>query len=391
MKKETKMLFAIYTPEAITVHIPKMGPRKVFKSSPVYQEVYDLFITDINLPENEKLDDQTKIDKFLHIVDRGARIAKEIDGELKVEDNRFKLDGEYLPSLFCERLLKFEGTEVAKYLINMWKNLRNNPSERSRLELLAFLEKYQMAITPDGCFIAYKYVTDNFKDAHSGKFDNSPGKEVSMAREDVNADSNQTCSYGLHVAAFEYANSSGNRTVVAVKVNPADVVSIPFDYNGQKMRVCRYFVIEQITGEYTKPVYGESHTEIDITNADILGSLEENIELSDSSFTLDGYLGYHIKDQLGYWIGQIQNHEDAVYIGDNLEDLWNHFQEVVAELKAYIPKKIEITDTALKLPENIEASSNTMTSRKTDLNYTKQKRGPDGKFIKSTNTAKKRK
>ena len=81
-----------------------------------------------------------------------------------------------------------------------------------------------------------------------------------MDRDSVDADSSVTCSHGLHVAAFEYAHRHG-RTLVAVKVNPVDVVSIPFDYNGQKMRVCRYKVLEVIGEEIKESLYIEDKPE----------------------------------------------------------------------------------------------------------------------------------
>lgn len=65
-----------------------------------------------------------------------------------------------------------------------------------------------------------------------------------MPRNQVNEDSSQTCSYGLHVANFEYAtNFYSDGVMLECEVNPADVVSIPTDYNQSKMRVCRYKVL----------------------------------------------------------------------------------------------------------------------------------------------------
>jgi hypothetical protein len=67
---------------------------------------------------------------------------------------------------------------------------------------------------------------------------------VEMPRKDVVDDKNQTCSRGLHVAAPEYVRQVYNQSVVIeVIVNPADVCSVPVDYNATKMRVCRYQVM----------------------------------------------------------------------------------------------------------------------------------------------------
>lgn len=255
------MLFVIATPEAITVHVPKVGPRKVFTNSPVYQEVKDLLLEDVNVEPSERLSDEVKVERFLRLIDRAKRIADGSEGKLILVDGRFKMDGEYLPALFTKRLMELEGTSMVNSLSNLWKNLRNNPSERSRTELLAFLEKNEMPITEDGHFVAYKAVTSDLKDKRTGTFDNSPGAEPSMSRDAVDDDSSVTCSHGLHVAAFEYANTFGS-TLVAVKVNPVDVVSIPFDYNGQKMRVCKYQVLEKIGEEIQDKFYEEKKPEV---------------------------------------------------------------------------------------------------------------------------------
>jgi len=81
----------------------------------------------------------------------------------------------------------------------------SNPSMTSRNELFLFLEAANLPITEDGCFLAYKAVTSDFKDKHSRKFDNSPGVTLEMPRRDVDDNREQTCSYGFHAAAYEYA------------------------------------------------------------------------------------------------------------------------------------------------------------------------------------------
>lgn len=257
------MLFVIATPEAITVHVPKVGPRKVFTNSPVYQEVKDLLLGDASMEPSERLTDEVKVERFLRLVDRAKRIADGSEGKLILVDGRFKMDGEYLPALFTKRLLELEGTSMINSLSNLWKNLRNNPSERSRTELLAFLEKNEMPITEDGYFVAYKFITRELKDVRTRTFDNSPGAEPTMRREDVDDNSAVTCSHGLHVAAYEYVRKSGwGDVIVAVKVNPVDVVSIPFDYNGQKMRVCKYQVLERIGEEIQDKFYEEKKPDV---------------------------------------------------------------------------------------------------------------------------------
>ena len=140
-----------------------------------------------------------------------------------------------------------EGFDIEP-MVNFMENLMRNPSKRSVDELYGFLEKNNLPITPDGCFLAYKKVRNDFKDIHSGTMDNSPGTVVEMERNKVDDDKDRTCSTGLHFCGMSYLNHFGgsdSRTVI-VKIDPSDVVSIPSDYNGAKGRACRYTVIGEL-------------------------------------------------------------------------------------------------------------------------------------------------
>jgi hypothetical protein len=102
-------------------------------------------------------------------------------------------------------------------------------------------------------------VRKDYRDDRTGTFDNTPGNIVEMDRKDVTVDRHETCSSGLHVGAIAYLSSMyGGGTWLEVLVDPSDVVSVPFDYNNQKMRVCRYKVIREITGRTQEAVEKES-------------------------------------------------------------------------------------------------------------------------------------
>jgi hypothetical protein len=147
-------------------------------------------------------------------------------------------------------------------LVAFMENLMTNPSKRAVDELYGFLEKNSLPITPDGHFLAYKKVRQNYFDCHTGKMDNSVGKVVEMERNEVDDNKDQTCSTGLHFCSQEYLPhfGGGDSRVVIVKINPRDVVSIPTDYNNAKGRACRYEVIGEVGAnpddkvEFDKPV-----------------------------------------------------------------------------------------------------------------------------------------
>jgi hypothetical protein len=186
--------------------------------------------------------DLARVVTFVHKVSHGA---------VSISDEGVTYKGTLLTGYLASKLMGFftEGLPVAHYC-NFLDNLMSNPSMTSRNELYLFLEAANLPITEEGCFLAYKAVRSDFRDKHSGKFDNSPGVTHVMERHDVDDNRNETCSYGFHAAAYDYAKNfmSGDDKLVAVKINPADVVSVPSDYNNQKLRCCKYTVAFEIKG-----------------------------------------------------------------------------------------------------------------------------------------------
>jgi len=179
--------------------------------------------------------------------------AKSITKQVKVEHGIISYGGVPVHGTLVDRMLSMIDQDFdVEYMGMFLENLMQNTSYRAVNELYGFLEKSNLPLTEDGCFLAYKRVRNNFKDLHSGKFDNSPGQIVKMTRRDVNEDKHKTCSAGLHFCAHSYlssyGNSSGNRTIM-VKIDPRDVVSIPVDYNNAKGRCCRYTVVCEIKKE----------------------------------------------------------------------------------------------------------------------------------------------
>jgi hypothetical protein len=151
----------------------------------------------------------------------------------------------YLAAKFIE--MYQEGFPVEP-MVNFMENLMQNPSKRAVDELYGFLEKGNLPITADGCFLAYKKVRNDYLDIHSGTMDNSVGKVVEMERNEVDDNASRTCSTGLHFCSLDYLGNFGShdsRTMI-LKINPRDVVSIPADYHSTKGRACRYEVIEEI-------------------------------------------------------------------------------------------------------------------------------------------------
>lgn len=246
-KVNDKMISYTISGNSLTVYIQGEGMFTVTNSNPSWEELV-----------NELLKDDPSVDTILDLVNLKKKVETYVQGNLSIVGNEVLFKGEPVHGTLVDRILSFmEKGLPFKPLLNFLENLMENPSFRSREQLYGFLEKYQAPITSDGCFIAFKRVRSNFKDIHSGTFDNSPGTLVSMPREKVDDDQNRTCSAGLHACASRYldqfATGVAYRTVT-VKINPRDVVSIPTDYNFSKMRVCQYLVLEEVEPQNVKGI-----------------------------------------------------------------------------------------------------------------------------------------
>jgi hypothetical protein len=183
-----------------------------------------------------------------------AKWFRRAAGKIVVTEWGVTFNGSSLHGHVVDRLMDVlkAGLNTAPWVSFVGK-LQQNPSSTSRDELYLWLEKSGMPITPDGDFLAYKRVRANYKDIHSGKFDNSVGNVVEMSRLDVDDDRRKTCSAGLHFCSKDYlpyfSGNGGSDHVMVVKINPADVVSIPADYNDAKGRTWRYEVVGEISLE----------------------------------------------------------------------------------------------------------------------------------------------
>jgi hypothetical protein len=191
-------------------------------------------------------------------------------GNVEVQGDDLFWKGRPMHNALTTRMITMlqEGFPVEPLVLFM-ENLMTNPSKRAVDELYGFLEDNNLPITPDGHFLAYKKVRDNYMDVHSGTFDNSVGKVCEMERNMVDDDKDRTCSHGLHFCSQEYLNHFGGARTMILKINPRDVVSIPSDYNNSKGRCSSYEVIGELgvnpEDAFTQPVQENANTQ-DIWN-----------------------------------------------------------------------------------------------------------------------------
>lgn len=168
--------------------------------------------------------------------------------KIDVQNGELLYKGEALHNVVVDRIIEFmrQGLEVEP-LVKFLERLMANPSKRAIDELYTFLEHKHLPITPNGTFLAYKGVNDNYTDRFTGKFINRPGTVHEMARNLVDDDARRGCSNGFHVGSLEYATGFGSRTVIC-EIDPADVVSVPHDCECQKLRTAKYRVLCDYNG-----------------------------------------------------------------------------------------------------------------------------------------------
>jgi len=200
------------------------------------------------------------------LFDRGAELSKHFDqltDRVFVNNGRVFFDGDEVHNDVTRGLVRAmeEGSDfmpVARFL----ENLASNPSEYSKDNLYRWIgTKESFSITEDGCLVGYKGVASNPEggflslssgeaivdgEKHVGQIPNYVGAVVMMPRSEVTDDPSVPCHTGLHVGTWSFAKDFGYGPTLKVKINPRDVVSVPSDSYSQKMRVCRYEVLEVI-------------------------------------------------------------------------------------------------------------------------------------------------
>ena len=256
-------------------------------------QVYTL---DQSHPNYTKALDSVKLqdwESFLDHVDITRKVQDFIlNNDVKIVDGIITYKDEIIHNTLTKRVISFMQQDLPfKPLLNFLYNLMENPSYRAVNELYDFLDAGELPITEDGHFLAFKNVRADYKDIHSGTFDNSVGSICEMPRYKVDEDKDRTCSTGLHFCSINYlphfSDSNGGHTMI-VKINPKDVVSIPTDYNNTKGRCSRYEVIGEYTEDWrSKLGRGENGFSHDLYSSD--GGEYEEETCENCGTTLDNY------------------------------------------------------------------------------------------------------
>lgn len=291
----------------------------------------------INIVEAYKSQDEAKL---LSLLSLQAVIEEYSVGQLSINSTGVTYNGHPLHTVDSNRVIAFlrDGLPykpIANYIARKMKN----PSARAIKEMYSFLEHQNMTLTPDGTFIAYKGVRNDYysvtgnketiviqgKVDASGHILNEIGATIEVRRSSVDDDFRIACSTGLHAGSRSYANGFAPRTIL-VEIDPTDVVSVPDDCNCQKLRCCKYKVVGEYTG--TMPnTYTEEFSKPENINSDE-HVYEDSIEDEYSDDFIDG-------NKNGY--RDLMLNKDARFIdGDQLgSDSDKHAEYISGYLKGY--------------------------------------------------------
>lgn len=218
-------------------------------------------------------DDPNVVDLFDIGVTAQARFDK-LSERVSVKGGKVFFDNQPTHNALTEQVVRFieDGQEDFGPLVEFFEKVQSNPNEHSREQLYSWLDVHDFTILPNGNFVGYKGVrsvatTDGVKYEsishgtaisdgveYTGAIPNPIGSVIEMPRDAVQHDPSVGCHTGLHVGTWNYASGFAQGAVLKVEVNPRDVVSVPTDCGHQKLRTCRYNVLEAIDAPIAGPL-----------------------------------------------------------------------------------------------------------------------------------------
>lgn len=217
-------------------------------------------------PDTGRLRELTDIEATI------AAALEPLSERISVSLGRVYFDGDEVNSSLANHLVRAlagEGDTPWEAIVAFWEKIATNPDAHSREQLFDWLQSHRFTINGDGDIIGYKGVVRDGDEnlvsgwtgvayvdgvEHKGRIPNAVGSTITMPRGAVAHDPSAACSTGLHVGTFDYAQAYAKGAMLKVAVNPRDVVSVPTDAGGEKVRVCRYTVLEIIEAPDTAAV-----------------------------------------------------------------------------------------------------------------------------------------
>ena len=241
------------TDEANLSVVGPFGERSITKTHPNFNRLVEYFLATPtpDADEVERLVDPTKAI---------GEAVKAISNLITVDLKNVYFMGVPVTGGLGDHLLQrlHEGEDWERFA-RFLANLEENPSARAKDAVFQWVERNGLTITEDGRFLGYKAVQETGLSSHAGpnNFVNGVlygepgvsyhvphevGSVISKRRGDVDENTKEACSTGLHVGTEKYAKGFAPR-LLTVAVNPRDVVSVPDSDLEWKIRVSEYEVI----------------------------------------------------------------------------------------------------------------------------------------------------
>lgn len=250
----------------ITIIFENTNPRSITNDHPFFEHVKSIFLT--TAPED--IDESQILDLINPVSKIGAALTK-LSSRVTYNGTDIFFDGDVVNNSLSGKIVTAiqNGEEEAVYqpLINFLEKISTNPNPTAVEGLYDFLSRYDFTIAPDGDFLAHKKVTPAGTSFHSGygivdgvvyknsQLPNAVGSVVEFPRSRVDANQLHGCSTGLHAGSYDFAVNFGAGILLVVKINPRDVVSVPYDFAFQKIRTCRYVVLHEVETEQPATVW----------------------------------------------------------------------------------------------------------------------------------------
>ena len=237
-----------------------------------------------------------------------------VSGKVTVRDGKVY----YNDQLQCDGIAATINNLIAEGLpftgmLKFLERLYNSTSWRVREQLPKWIGFDGLVVTEDGYLLAYKAVRADWWDKWTGKTHrNILGSVQSMDRGKVCDDPQNACAPGLHAGSlvFVAGYGCGDDHIIIVKIDPSDIVCIPYDSSDQKMRVCKYEVIAEYSGKLKNTLYtGKDKT----VPAEIIDPKWEEVDEDDD----DGYYGLD-DDDSDIDFGEEDEEEESGYEVENL-------------------------------------------------------------------------
>lgn len=262
-----------------------------------------------DVPTGQQDDDEIR--ELINLAASVERRFRALSERVSLRGGNVYFDGDPIDNSIAEHIMRLvdAGDEHGwKALVNFLEKVATNPSDASKQSLYTWLKDRKFTILPNGDFLAYKgckWEGDKPVSIHAGPgivngvavdgfLDNSVGNVVEIQRSYVDADTFVGCSTGLHAGSYEYAKNFGRGVLLRVTINPRDVVSVPEDCSHQKLRVCRYTVLEAEDAPYEAPTYTNtywSHDGLSLESAYSAGYDAGRDDALDEGYYDDEYAG----------------------------------------------------------------------------------------------------